>query len=68
MQSGTVTSLVTITKDVTELYLCPVLNFLASDLAVANDNHWSVFYLVNMPYHDGFMLLTVFEKPARLDK
>ena len=50
-----VTFLVTITQDVKKLYLCPVLNFLASDLRVAQDNHWSGFYVIKVPYPDGFM-------------
>ena len=37
-----------------------VLKFFASEVTVAQGNHWSGFYLVKAPYHDCLMLLTVF--------
>ena len=52
--------------EVTKLYLCPVLKCLTSNVMVAQDNHWSGFYIVKAPYHDWFMFF--FEKPVTLDK
>ena len=41
------------------LYLWPVLKYLASKVAVAQDNKWSVLYLVKAPYHNCFTMIPV---------